>query len=477
MPFADLRIAVIIPALNEAPAIGQVIDDIPDWVDRVVVADNGSTDATEQAARDHGAHIVGEPRRGYGSACLAAIAHLRDDPGQPPDIVVFIDGDGSDYPQQMDRLVTPIAAGQADLVIGSRPLGRAERRSMTLTQRAGNVVACRLIQACWRQRFTDLGPFRAVAWNALLDLHMDDPAFGWTVQMQARAARRRLHCAESPVDYRKQVGPSKITGTIPGTLAASRGILGTIGREACRAMLAPRRAFGPDRADTARLAGRISVVVPTINEATHLRDTLSRVTASPNVECIVADGGSTDATCDIARDCGATVVESPRGRATQMNAGAAAATGNVLLFLHADTLLPVGYERHVSHALSLPGVVAGAFVLSFDEPRNASLRLIERATNWRSRALQMPYGDQALFMPTDVFHAVGGYPELPLMEDYQLVRRLRNVGTVATTHTSVVTSARRWRRRGVLRATISNHLTILAFRLGVNLNRLAARRK
>ena len=161
------RIAVIIPALNEQEALGEVLEAIPAWVDRILVADNGSTDATAQVARDRGAEVVTEPRRGYGAACLAALRHLAASGDGGPDIIVFLDGDRSDYPEQMGRLTGPIIAGEADLVIGSRILGGAPPRSLTLPQRLGNRLAAMLIRRLWGLPCTDLGPFRAIHARAL----------------------------------------------------------------------------------------------------------------------------------------------------------------------------------------------------------------------------------------------------------------------------------------------------------------------
>ncbi len=217
------RIGVIIPALNEARAIGKVLGDIPDWVDHVVVADNGSDDDTATIAKDFGATVTIEPEGAYGSACLAGIAVL-----PRADITVFVDGDYSDYPAQMDRLIDPIAQDKADIVIGSRTLGRAESGSLTPQQKFGNWLACRLIKLFWGVTYTDLGPFRAVGTEALRTLQMQDRAFGWTVEMQLRAVQEGLHIREVPVDYRRRIGHSKISGTLRGTILAGHAILGTI---------------------------------------------------------------------------------------------------------------------------------------------------------------------------------------------------------------------------------------------------------
>lgn len=220
-----VRIGVVIPALNEAESIGRVIGEIPDWVDRIVVADNGSTDGTGDIAARLGADVVAEPAGGYGAACQAGIRHLSTlDPG----IIVFLDGDYSDSPAEMERLVDPIIADEADMVIGSRLRGGALPGSLTPAQRFGNTLACTLIRLFWGIRYTDLGPFRAIEAGALRRLRMRDRAFGWTVEMQVRAAQLGLRATEVPVSYKPRIGHSKISGTISGTLLAGRAILGTI---------------------------------------------------------------------------------------------------------------------------------------------------------------------------------------------------------------------------------------------------------
>ena len=224
-----LRIGIVIPALNEAPALPHVLPAIPGWVSEVIVVDNGSSDGTAAVAASLGARVVDEPRRGYGQACLAGIAALS--PGI--DTVVFMDADASDRPEEMDRLLAPIAAGSADMVIGSRPLG-AEPGALTPQQRFGNALACWLIRLLWSVRFTDLGPFRAISRAALARLEMQDRNFGWTVEMQVRAAGRGLRCAEIAVGYRRRIGQSKVSGTLSGSFKAGVKILWVIGVEAIR---------------------------------------------------------------------------------------------------------------------------------------------------------------------------------------------------------------------------------------------------
>ena len=224
--FENKCVAVVIPALNEERAIAQVLREIPDWVDDVVVVDNGSTDATGSVARAGGARVVLEEQQGYGAACLTGLKSL-----DAPDIVVFLDADLSDHPKQMDRLVAPIARDEVDLVIGSRVLGDAQHGALTPQQRWGNALACRLMRLFWKASYTDLGPFRAISYPSLCTLQMDDQDYGWTVQMQIRAAKRSLTAREVPVDYRRRVGKSKISGTIRGVLAAGTKILSTIAVE------------------------------------------------------------------------------------------------------------------------------------------------------------------------------------------------------------------------------------------------------
>ena len=665
------RVSVIIPALDEARSIGKVLEAIPDWVDEVVVADNGSKDGTAAIAEEHGARVVHEARRGYGSACLKGIAAL-----DAPDIVVFLDGDFSDHPDQMDRLVDPILRREAEMVIGSRVLGNAEAGALTPQARFGNRLACYLMRLFWGVRYTDLGPFRAIRFTTLQRLGMADPDYGWTVEMQIKAALLGVVAMEAPVDYRKRIGRSKVSGTVRGVLGAGYKILSTIFLSAAKYYIAGKKsssererlilftrypepgksktrlipALGPEGAaelqremtahtvKTALSAGgvpveirhaggtqermqkwlgeklqyreqctgdlgermadafatafsdevgralligtdcpeitegilreafealrrhdlvlgpatdggyyligmrrsaaaravpcvfrdidwgtdgvfkatfakveklglsctllallddvdrpedlvawerakadaeqdperpSVSVIVPTLDEAGGIEATLEAICGRPGVEVIVVDGCSQDDTRAIARAAGARVYETSGGRAAQMNLGAAKARGGVLLFLHADTLLPENFDGLALDCLATPGTVAGAFEFATDES-TASMRVIAAMANLRARWLQLPYGDQGIFLLKDVFRELGGYRQLSIMEDFDLVRRLARRGRVRIAGARAVTSARRWRRIGPWRTTLLNQAVIVLYYLRLPQRRIAA---
>jgi glycosyltransferase involved in cell wall biosynthesis len=221
---------VIIPAFNESRAIGQVVSDLSTgWVDEVVVVNNASTDDTAAHARAAGATVVDESQQGYGAACLRGIAYAKT---KQPEVVVFLDGDYSDHPDEMPRLVEPIAADEADFVVGSRIRGDAEPGALLPQAQAGNRLACTLMRQIWGAEYTDLGPFRAIRFPDLRALDMQDETFGWTIEMQIKALEAGLRVDEVPVSYRRGIGPSKITGTLSGTVQASAKILWTIGRMA-----------------------------------------------------------------------------------------------------------------------------------------------------------------------------------------------------------------------------------------------------
>lgn len=663
-------IAVVIPALNEEGAIPGVIARIPDWVDRVYVVDNGSTDRTPEAAIAAGATVVPEPRRGYGRACQTGIAAAQNDAAGAPDIVVFLDADGSDFPEQMDRVVDPLVDGRADMVIGSRTRGGLADGAMTAPQRFGNMLAPALIRLLWKVRYSDLGPFRAIRMSSLQSLRMDDNTFGWTVQMQIRAARRGLRALEVPVDYgRRRAGKSKISGTVQGVLRAGTKILACVAQEYVRPVPIanshreslgifakfpePGRAktrlipaLGPDGAaavhdqlvrhtlsnvgmltrdrdvhveiwtagcDPARFAKHftppvacaaqpegdlgarmlaamramlrtahagviigtdcpdlspgilaaafdalknaevvlgpaidggyyliglrrpipslfeniewstptvlsctleraaalgvsvcllpmlsdidepqdlvvwervsatlsptgetpeLSIIVPTLNEASRIGKLVDAL-RMPGIEVIVADGGSTDATREIAAAHGARVTLASRGRGPQLNAGAAMALAPRLLFLHADTTLPEDFLSIVVQTLHDPAVTLGAFRFKLDR-RGLLLRVVELAVSLRCAMFRTPYGDQAFFMRRSEFTRLAGFASIPLMEDIDLVRRARKAGRVVVVPAPAITSARRWNAAGVVRMTAINQFCVLAFSLGARPTQLAA---
>jgi glycosyltransferase involved in cell wall biosynthesis len=218
------------PARNEALSLPSVLRSVPREMDRVIVADNGSTDNTAQIARAAGAQVVAEPRPGYGRACLAALAAMEI---SPPDIVAFADADGSDDLSRLPELIDPLTTGEADFTLERRiPV---EANALSLQQRLGNWLATRLVRFLWGYAYQDLGPMRAITWSALRRLDMNDPNYGWTIEMQVRALQHGLRVMELPVPYRsRKAGRSKVSGTITGSLRAGAKILSIIGHEALR---------------------------------------------------------------------------------------------------------------------------------------------------------------------------------------------------------------------------------------------------
>jgi rSAM/selenodomain-associated transferase 2 len=217
----------------------------------------------------------------------------------------------------------------------------------------------------------------------------------------------------------------------------------------------------------------LSVIIPTLNEAANIRATIASICPKDRIEIIIVDGGSTDETIEIASELGIKVFTA-KGRANQMNIGAKSAQGEILLFLHADTKLPPAFDRSIVEVMSgkysIP--IAGAFNLQIDSPK-LSLRVIEWLVKWRSHLFQMPYGDQAIFMTAQTWRSIGGFPELPIMEDFELMRRLKRQGSIVTIDPPVLTSARRWLRRGVVQTTAINQIMIVGYLLGVSPTKLA----
>jgi glycosyltransferase involved in cell wall biosynthesis len=220
-------IKVIIPAFNEAESIPYVISDIPDMVDEVIVVSNNSTDDTEVNARTAGATVLSESRKGYGYACLKGMEYISNQ-NQQPDIIIFLDGDYSDYPEEMTKILDPILNEDIDFVVGARISKWREKGSMTFPQRFGNKLATTLMKLFFNSRFTDLGPFRAIKYDKLLQLEMEDKTYGWTVEMQLKALRQNLSYAEVPVHYKNRIGVSKVSGTVKGAIFAGVKILGWI---------------------------------------------------------------------------------------------------------------------------------------------------------------------------------------------------------------------------------------------------------
>lgn len=221
-----MTISVIIPAYNEEESISKVIRALPDTlINEVVVVNNNSTDNTETEAVNAGATVLRESFRGYGAACLKGIEYLKP---KSPDIVVFLDGDYSDYPEEIELLISPVLKDNYDFVIGSRVTGNSETGSFPFHSRLGNILSGILINLFWKVKYTDLGPFRAIRFNKLLELNMKDLWYGWTVEMQIKAAKHKLRIKEVPVSYRKRIGKSKVSGTVKGSVMAGTIILKTI---------------------------------------------------------------------------------------------------------------------------------------------------------------------------------------------------------------------------------------------------------
>ena len=246
-------IDVVIPAFNEEQSVALVLGDLSHLlVRRVVVADNNSTDNTADVAFKAGALVVPAPRQGYGSACQAGVASLRE--RGAPDVLVFLDADYSDHPEELPLLVEPILNGTADVVIGSRTLGPSEPGALLPQAMFGNWLACWMIRILYRHRYTDLGPFRAIRWSSYEALGMKDPNFGWTAELQVKALKRKLRVVEVPVSYRRRVGVSKITGTVVGTIRAGYKIVTTI----LRYSLVPSRSLAPPKPEEPQGPKRVS---------------------------------------------------------------------------------------------------------------------------------------------------------------------------------------------------------------------------
>lgn len=227
-----MKTAVIIPAYNEQDSIDKVILDLPkELISEIIVVNNNSTDKTEENARKAGATVLLETFKGYGAACLTGIEYCKN---KNIEVILFIDGDFSDYPEEASNILHPIYENKYDFVLGSRRMGKREKGSLPIQSQAGSILAGFLIKLFWKYKYTDLGPFRAIRFSSLLELEMEDKWFGWTVEMQIKAARKKIRILEVPVSYRKRIGKSKVTGTLKGTIMASVIILSTIFKYALR---------------------------------------------------------------------------------------------------------------------------------------------------------------------------------------------------------------------------------------------------
>ena len=220
-------IKVIIPAFNEEKSIAKVIADIPDFVEEIVVVNNNSTDQTALVAAKAGATVLTEKSKGYGYACLKGINYLSQKE-KTPDILVFLDGDFSDFPQELTKVIQPIKNNNADFVVGARVKELRESGSLTPQQVFGNWLACFLMKILYKSSFTDLGPFRAIRWSTLEKLQMSDKTYGWTIEMQLKVLRQKIAYQEVPVSYKKRIGVSKVSGTVKGTIFAGMKIMGWI---------------------------------------------------------------------------------------------------------------------------------------------------------------------------------------------------------------------------------------------------------
>ena len=225
---SSAKCRIIIPALNEEDAIAKVIGDIPtDIVEEIIVVDNGSSDNTVQVAAAAGATVLKEPLRGYGAACLKGINYVIKS-APDTEIIVFLDADYSDHPEELANVIEPIIKDDVDMVIGSRALGEREKGSLAPVQAFGNWLSTKLLGLIYNANFTDLGPFRAIKFDKLLALDMQDKNYGWTVEMQVKAAKKKLRFTEVPVKYRRRIGKSKVSGTVKGSILAGHKILYTI---------------------------------------------------------------------------------------------------------------------------------------------------------------------------------------------------------------------------------------------------------
>ncbi len=361
-------------------------------------------------------------------------------------------------------MVAPVAEGRADLAVGSRLAGPGAA-ALPPHARWGDRLAAAWLRRAYGLAATDLGPLRAIRTEALARLGMSDPAYGWTAEMQARAARAGLRVVEVAVGYRRRSGRSKVSGTLRGSAGAAWGILSTLARVARE----PAYPWPPPL---------ISAIVPTWNEAAYLGPCLEALGRQEGpLEIVVADGGSTDATLAVARRFpGVRVVHGRRGRGRQLNAGARAARGEILWMVHADCIAPPGAATAIRRALADPAVALCCLRFRL-AGRRPAYRVVEAGVRLRTRLLRLPYGDQGLACRRRDLAACGGLTEGPLFEDLHLVRALRPFGRLAILPHPLPTSPRRCARDGVVRTTLRNQLLLAGERLGLPPERLARLRQ
>lgn len=447
------RIVALIPCRDEAAALPELLLALRQVGVVPLVVDNGSRDDTAEVAESGGAHVVCEPRVGYGAACAAGLrsAFLEDS-----DIVVILDADGAGVVDQLASLTDPITSGAARLALGQRaPEG------LPVHVRLGNRLVLVLMRLLLQADFADLGPVRAARAGDLRSLLLRDRAFGWNVEMQVRAKRAGWAIARVAFPHiARRQGRSKIGMNPAGIVRAGCGMLGAVLRLTQTRPQPGARAVSP-----VPLQPSISVVLPARDEEAAIEAAVRSACARRVCEVIVVDGGSSDRTVARAAAAGARVLRNPPGRAVQMNAGAEAASGEILLFLHADTVLPGGFDDEVAAAWA-DGAGWGRFDVSLDSNRR-SLAVVGTMINLRSRLSRMATGDQAIFVDAQVFRALGGYREMPLMEDLELSRQLRRTTRPAALRARVRTSARRWHEFGVLRTVLLMWLLRGAWFVGV----------
>ncbi|MFH0961020.1 MAG: TIGR04283 family arsenosugar biosynthesis glycosyltransferase [Pseudomonadota bacterium] len=500
------------PALNEEKAIGKVIDAIPDWVDDVILVDNGSTDNTPTIAANHGERVQGGRKDGALTAqAIFGIRHEEvlivfcryPEPGKAK--TRLIQAFGAQGAAEYHRFLTELTMDKV------RDLCSANSgRTVEVHYTGGNTA----LMKDWlgqdlmyiEQPLGDLGQRMQFAFEHAFEegarrvvlIGVDVPGISVHLLKEAFFKLRRHDLVLGPCEDGGYylIGLSRpfagmFQGISWGTDTVAQDTLTLAQRNSLSYELIktlkdvdrpsdlivhkgrslPSANFSETNA-TGFSSKSITVIIPTLNEESNLAETLTTVTGFDNVEIIVVDAGSSDKTVDIAREHDATVLSGPTGKSAQMNLGALLANGEIIVFLHADTRLPTGWINNVNCELEQNGVVAGAFKLSIDG-ESLGLRLIETMANFRSWWLGMPYGDQAIFIKAEVFRSLGGFLNLPIMEDFEFMRRVRKKGSINIVPDAVLTSARRWEKRGIWATTAINQVIIVGYLLGISPKLLA----